>query len=180
MGGLAILCILSALVVFRKPLLARYRKWRMRNRVAPSEEFRNHPALLGSGRLVGSEGGLRGGIRGSGAGSGRFLSSLPDRTSSPMYGSPSMPVSRAVDAMAGADEEQPPAFTPGRYTDPVLEKVSAAQAQRDMMFNPYQDYGGTTAGVAADDAGVAGVGSGGGRRPRGAAKAGSSRIHNHS
>ena len=152
----------------------------MRNRVAPSDEFRNHPALLGSGRLGGSGGGTGGGTRGIGAGSRRFSTPLLERTSSPMYGSPDTPTSRVADAMAGEDEEQPPPFTPGRYRDPVLEKVSAAQAQRDMMFDPYRDYGGTAAGSAGDVAGVAGVGSGGGRRSRGAARAGSSRGHGFS
>ena len=122
---------------------------------------------------------MRGGMRELGAGSGNFSTPLLNRTSSPMHGSPGIPTSRPVDAMAGEDEEQPPPFTPGRYTDPVLEKVSAAQAQRDMMFNPYQDYGRTAAG-GAGGAGVAGIGSGRGRRSRGAAKTGSSRGHGHS
>ena len=95
----------------------------MRNRIAPSSEFKNHPALFSSG------GQGRGIGLGAGSGNRRYSTPLLGlRTASP-YADP-------------RDEEQPPPFTPGGHADPVLEKASASQqAQRDMMFGPYRDHG---------------------------------------
>lgn len=41
------------------------------------------------------------------------------------------------------DEEKPPPFTPGAYADPVFEKVQAAAAAHQEMFDPYRGYGGS-------------------------------------
>ncbi|KAF7800326.1 hypothetical protein EIP86_011576 [Pleurotus ostreatoroseus] len=124
-GGLLFLLLATLLFRYRRRLVKRLGRtslpWRKSTHTAPSAEFMNHPVVLAQ----------------------RRSSSALLRATSPFpYGNTGAATAPPLGKYPYADsydghtlDEAPPPFTMGKFSDPIMEKVSASAAVHQRMFS---------------------------------------------